>query len=260
MSKRMALGLVEEPYASREIRRALLTLLADKDAIRAHFERACAEGIFVLRDDEPAFRSALSAQGENYRHDEIESVLYGLALELLPASAAAGWERLQRRRRERDKGPGGIRSDATAVVSLEDLLYEEHAYLKDLYHLVAALPPDYESLRQETAKVWAALRRRGEVYSGKHFTDFAHAVVSGLYPLSPGVRWDTEWADDVARRGLASVRERASSRAYSSEPKEVVDAEEEILAAAQVNDRRRYRHAVRAWVGAVADVEETREA
>ncbi len=252
MSGGAALRLVKEPSDAREIRLALLTLLDGNDDIRERFEAVCAQGVFWLRDDSPAFRSALAAHGQHYRHDEIESVLYALAEELLPGSWAAGWERLQCRvahRGLRERGMVTATTTSTAAVAIEKLMHEENVWLKELY-LLAMSPPDYGYLREVSTKVWAELRRRGEVFHGKHFTDYMYEVLHAIFPLSPGARWDDAWAESLAIRAIAHVGAKAPGGVCPELPEEVQEAADEMDAAAVAEDRRRYRRAVGSWVEA----------
>ncbi len=123
-------------------------------------------------------------------------------------------------------------------------------WLKELY-LLAMSPADYGYLREVSARFWRELRRRGEVFDGKHFSDHMHEVLRTIFPHAPGSAWDAEWADDVARRAVAYVGKHTPDGAYPGNTLESSEAETEMEAAGRAEDRRSYRRAVGSWAQAM---------
>ena len=73
---------------------------------------------------------------------------------------------------------------------------------------------------------------------------------------APGGAWDEAWAADLAHRAVAHVVKRAPVRVGGDACGEADRAHEEI--AAEAEDRRRYRRALREWVAAILRSSEKR--
>ena len=224
---------------------ALLDLLADDGEALGRFARACRRFVIVPDSEVMALRSALSRRGRSHTYADVEAALYELALEELPGSWAAGRERLRRRVRGRNDEDGA----RTAATAIEDLVAGETVWLRELA-LLAEDTPDYSRLREVSARVWAALRRRRQDFGPEHFSEYVHEVMCAVFPYARGAAWDYKWAGDLARRALVYVAERAPACPDTSASDEVARAYEEVVAAAEVEDRRRYRRALREWVAA----------
>lgn len=227
---------------------ALLDLFADDGEATARFERACRRFVLLPDGEVMALRSALARQGCSHTFDDVEAALYALALEELPKSWAAGRERLRLRVRDRDAG-GGAPKAATAV---EDLVAAETVWLRELW-LLAEDPPSYLRLREVSSRVWAELRRHGRTFDPEHFSEHVHEVVRAVFPHAPGAAWDTAWADVLAKRAIAYVGKRVPTRSGGTASAELDRAHDEVVAAAEAEDRRRYRRALREWVAATLD-------
>lgn len=239
------LSLVPDPIPF-DAYKALLDLLADDGEATARFEGACRRFVIFPDAEVLAFRSVLSRWGCRHTFEEVEAALYALALDELPGSWAAGRERLRRRVLDRDGGAVGAPPAATAV---EDLLATETAWVREVW-LLAEDPPDYERLREVSAKVWRELRRRGKEYPGEHFSEHIHEVLRAVFPSAPGAAWDSVWERALLRRAREHLREHGYLGVHGEVTKPFA---EEMLAAKVAGDRACFRRAVRGWVVAARD-------
>lgn len=241
------LSAVPDPEPVR-VYEALLDLLAEYKEASARFESVCRRYTIFPDGEVLVFRAVLVRHGQHCRYEDVEAALYALALEELPKSWAAGRERLRLRVRDRDAG-GGAPKAATAV---EDLVAAETVWLRELW-LLAEDPPSYLRLREVSSRVWAELRRHGRNFDPEHFSEHVHEVVRAVFPHAPGAAWDTAWADVLAKRAIAYVGKRIPTRSGGTASAELDRAHDEVVAAAEAEDRRRYRRALREWVAATLD-------
>ncbi len=223
---------------------ALLELILEGGSLAIRFENACRAGATALRAEILAFRSSLLQHGHRFathagQHEETGEALFVVCHELLPDSPAAAWGRFRERVAERT-----VRDAADECEALEALLAGEYAVWDELVLAAsvghARLVPLAQFLRGE-------LSRRGKHCKPKGFSDHVWTIVRMLAPESPMAEWDQAWAD----RHLRSVLRRVAEE-YVPGDAQVEDSREneEISAAADAEDRARYRAAVRAWVQA----------
>ena len=239
---------------------SLLELVAEDADAGALLRRASRH--VVPSDREPSkLRQMLYGRGHRYSHEEVEAAVYEVSLELLPGSWAAARERL-RLRTERpvsrladgakrkppptqDAPTGPPPEDAIAAMLADDTACLREVASLSLYPLVG------EELLRVSRRLWRALRARGRHYRGRHFSDHVAAVVKELFPHSPGAAWSSEWAQAVAHAGTEYVSRRTPIGARPVPSEEEEEAFAEIRAAAESEDRRAYRLAVRRWVDAM---------
>lgn len=155
----------------------LLALFGAEPEARERFDLACCRYVIFPDAEVLAFRSALARRGCLLSYEDVEAVLYALALEEMPGSWAAGRERLRRLRACRDA------DDRTPRRALEDLMANETVWLREMA-LLAEDPPSYESLREVSAEAWSELRRRGKEYPPERFSDHVRAVGHSVFPFS----------------------------------------------------------------------------
>jgi hypothetical protein len=73
-------------------RSALLELFKESSGWRAFFRSCCERSAFRLRSQAWQFRDELKERGNQFRAEEVEDALLGLARKLLPDTPAAQWE------------------------------------------------------------------------------------------------------------------------------------------------------------------------
>lgn len=149
------------------------------------------------------------------------------------------------------RGPTGRRQGERAVAAILELAVKEERCFKALTHL--ALNPDgpnEEELLGMARDVFAALRHRGRRVRPEGFSEHVWRALREVLPNAPGVRWDEAWADGLARRALVYVAERVPAYPDTGDSDGPERAHDEVVAAAEAEDRRRYRRALRVWVAA----------
>jgi hypothetical protein len=73
-------------------RTALLELFKESSGWRAFFRSCCESSSYRLRSQVWQFRDEFKDRGYQFRADEVEDALLGLARDLLPESPAAQWD------------------------------------------------------------------------------------------------------------------------------------------------------------------------
>jgi hypothetical protein len=73
-------------------RTALLELFKESREWRTFFRSCCESSAFRLRSQAWQFHDELEERGKQFRADEVEDALLGLARELLPETQAAQWD------------------------------------------------------------------------------------------------------------------------------------------------------------------------
>ncbi len=269
---------------------ALLELVAE-DADAGGCLRRASRHVVLTDREPAALRRMLASRGHRHTHEEVERAVYEVALELLPESWAAARERLRLRVEDARKTVpiGGARSSAGASEPARPekggppvlvrrgkpdahgpeadpdagtpegaspegdilrLLSEDTACLREVASL-SQYPLVGDELLRVSRRLWRAGRARGRHHRGRHFSDHVAAVVRDLFPHSPGAAWSEEWADAIARAGAEYVARRTPVGASPVPSEDEEKAFAEIREAAEREDRRAYRLAVRAWVDAV---------
>ena len=71
---------------------ALLELFKESNEWRTFFRSCCEYSTFRLRAQSWQFRDELKDRGHEFRNEEVEDALLGLARELLPDTTAAQWD------------------------------------------------------------------------------------------------------------------------------------------------------------------------
>lgn len=225
-------------------------MLEDPDAWDV-YEHQCGEGLIGMATRARLLRLALEGRGEMHGQEAVEVAIPEMALDTYPESPAAAWEKLHSLDRIRQEHVVSVRDGA--VPAVVDAAVKEERLFKAMTHLaLGADGPSEEGLLAVSREVYTALRRRSLRFSPRGFSGHVWEAIRDVFPDAPGVRWDGAWADDLAKRAVARVAARVPAYAGGGASEELDRAHDEVVAAAEAEDRCRYRRALREWVVAAA--------
>lgn len=221
-------------------------ILADREWWQV-FEWAAAEGQIGLPERAGKLAGALQERGfagglpTHVLRDAVEALIPELALELLPESPAAAWERLLAKVREDAvtyEGPSG---------AIQRLAAADRRIFCGLAHL-ALVEPDQATLVAVAREVWVELSRRGHDYESRGFSDFVWLAIREAFPGLPGTAWDGNWAAYIYRellRDLVRVASEAGVEAAEVDTRSLDEAMNEMAAAEEAEDPVAFRQAAR---------------